>query len=762
MNKAITEGLALMPPEFSQGLNLWSREDGLMGQGSYLAQPNAGFVPNDQDFGGCLELEKTAATQKLRCFQAIPFQPGLYLRVTAKVKAISGTLPSVRIAGWAGASSGANVTAADQLGDSVALTTYGEVVTVSAIVGSGNRMGVDMVWGTAPVLGHFGLDLTGGNGGVVRIDDITIEDVSQVFHSVMFDWVDVRDHGAVGDGVTDDRAAFNAADVAAAGKSVVVPPGTYFIGSHLAVSNPIRFEGTLVMDAATRLTLTRNYDLSSYAAAMGTEEAGFRKGFQALFYFTDHVEFSLSGRRVELTQPIDVAALAALTSFEQRRVLSDGQLVALAGAAWNTTTVTATGTYATTNSGKLTGVTNIASIPVGAHVTGTGVGREVYVKSVNIATQTITLSKPLYGGNSTRSYTFKRYKYMFDFSNLTACSKFEMKNIEFICDGICSCIMLAQTGQAFRLTDSTINRARDRGITSIGTGCQDLRVSECEFISNEMSVDVVDRTTVLMNINANDTKIRNNRAIRFGHTIIASGAGHVFAGNHFFQGDDSTAGIRRASLVFTLINLKSFVTGNYIDNSYIELTNEHDNDPDFASEFTFGGLTVTGNVFTANEVAPSFRWLVVTPYGTGHSVQGLSVTNNVFRSLNGAIDRIEAVDTSFAILTKSLFKNITFTGNTFDGVTTPAESPILIEHSQATEAATWTVDTGNALPFQGRARNVTGLVFEGAVTNSGGAAQYVQPYVVVEQGSNADQAQIRWPSAVKGKAQVTLRVDNPV
>ncbi|WP_277750073.1 hypothetical protein [Falsirhodobacter deserti] len=41
MNKAITEGLALMPPAFSEGLDLWSREDGEPGQGSWAAQPNA-------------------------------------------------------------------------------------------------------------------------------------------------------------------------------------------------------------------------------------------------------------------------------------------------------------------------------------------------------------------------------------------------------------------------------------------------------------------------------------------------------------------------------------------------------------------------------------------------------------------------------------------------------------------------------------------------------------------------------------------------
>ena len=94
MNKAITQGLVLMPPAFSAGLNLWSREDGRAGQGSYLGQANAAFVPNDQDFAGCLELQKTSSVQKLRSFQQIPFQPGLYLRVTVRIKAMSGALPS--------------------------------------------------------------------------------------------------------------------------------------------------------------------------------------------------------------------------------------------------------------------------------------------------------------------------------------------------------------------------------------------------------------------------------------------------------------------------------------------------------------------------------------------------------------------------------------------------------------------------------------------------------------------------------------------
>ena len=761
MNKAITEGLVLMPPPFSAGLNLWSREDGQPGNGSYLAQSNAAYVPSDQDFGGCMELQKIAATQKLRCFQQIPVQPGLYLQVTIKIKAMSGPLPSVRIAGFAGASNGAIVSAAVPVGSSVALTTYGKVETIRAIIGSGTRTGVDMVWGTAPVYGHFGLDLTGANGGVVRIEDVVIEDVSAIFHSVMFDWVDVRDYGAIGNGVIDDKNAFEAADTAAAGKRVIVPPGNYFIGSHLTFENPVQFEGTITMPATVRLACTRNYDLDTYTAAFGTEIDGFKKALQALFYFTDHVELNLCGRRIEMTEPIDVAVLADLTSFAVRRVICNGQLSALTSASWNNANATATATYSTSQSAKLTGVTNIATIPVGARVIGTGVGREVYVTSKDIAASTLTLSQPLTVAG-TRSYTFNRYKYMLDFSGFTSLQKFEITDIEFLCNGYASAIVLATSGETFRVADCLINRPKDRGITSTGRGCQDLIIEQNQFVSNEQSVVAQDRTTIAFNVNANDVKIRSNRSARFAHFAVLAGTGHIILGNHFFGGDGETAGIRRAGIVFTTPNAMSFVTGNYVDNYFIEMSNEHDNSPDFASEYSFGALTITGNIFICSDVAPWFRWLVITPRGAGHFVSGLLVTANVFRTVNCTVDRIEKVDTTYATLAYTSFRNVIFEANSFNGITQATASPVLIEHTQNTAAATWTVDSGGYLPFGSRARNVVGLVAEGAVTNSADAAVYTNPYVAVEQGSAGDQVQVKWSGAVKGKMQVTLRCDNPI
>jgi hypothetical protein len=761
MNMAVTDGLILMPQPFSAGLAQWSREDGTPSSASYAGQPNAALVPADQDFGGCLELQKNESVQRLRYKGQTPLEPGLYLRISTRIKAIAGNLPAVRIAGYAARSNGTLVGSVPANTAAVQLTTYGDVVEISAIVGAGNRPGNDLVWGVEPTYGYFGLDLTGPNGGVVRIDDFSIEDVTRVFHRKMLDIVDVRDFGALGDGVTDDSAAFAAADAAADGRVVLVSAGNYHLAANVTIESAIRFEGRVTMPAANRLVLMRNYDLDSYAAAFGSDAEGFRRGLQALFYFTDHVTFDLKGRRVDLTGPVDVAAVTGLDSFAQRRLVSNGQLNAVSNAAWANTQVTSVATYTPGNARQLTGVANVANIPVGSRVSGTGVGREVYVTGRNVGAGTVSLSAALWGGGGTRTYTFTRYKYLLDFSGFEALSRFELTNLDINCNGFCSAIMLARDGLTFRVADTVISRPKDRGITSIGEGCQGLFVDRCQFLSDEQALPSQDRTTICLNTNANDVKLRDNRVVRFAHFAIVGGTGNMLIGNHFFQGDDMASGVRMAGVVFTETSPKSLMTGNYVDNCTIEWSNEHDPDPEFSNEFSFGSLTINANIFMVSNVAPSFRFLVVRPRGPDHFINGLTVIGNTFRTVNGSIDRIEKVDDSTAGLDFGRMRNVVFEGNTFNGITDLTMNPVTISHEQNTAAQTWTVNGASYLPFGGWARNVASVVAEGEITTAGNAARSDMPYVLVEQGANKDRVQLRWPSDLKGRVLVTLRMDNP-
>lgn len=761
MNKAITDGLVLMPPPFSAGLNLWSREDGTVGSASYDGQPNAALVSNDQDFAGCLELQKTEATQKLRSYAQTPIQPGLYLQVTARVKAVSGNLPSVRIAAWAGDVADVNVAGVTQVGPTVALTTYGEVVTVQAIISPATRTGVDMAWGTAAVYGHIGLDLTGANGGVVRIDDIVVEDVTNVFIRKMLDWVDVRDYGALGNGVTNDAPAFLAADADANGREVLVPSGVFYLNADVSINNRIRFEGTLSMPANRKLTLVRNFDLNTYEQAFGTEVEGFRRALQALFYFTDHVTLDLSGRRVDMSEPIDVAAVAGLTSFSTRRVIRNGSLNAVSGAGWTTAETTAVATYSTGNSKTLTAVSNIASIEVGSLVTGTGVGREVYVVSKNVGASTVELSQPLYGAAGTRTYTFRRFRYMLDFSGFESLSKFELQDVEFNCLGYCSGVMLPVSGGVNRFIACTFNFPKDRGLTSTGSGCQGLVVDMCQFLSNEQGLPAQDRTSIALNVQANDTKIRDNRAVRFAHFAVMNGSGHLIHANHFFQGDEEVAGIRRAGLVFTQTNVSTVVTGNYVDNCFIEWGNEHDADPEFDNELSFGGLTVVGNIFIASYTSSAFRWVVVKPYGPGHFLNGFTLVGNSFRVYNASIDRVEMLDTTHATLDFSRSRNVRVEGNSFNQVTQQIMNPVVVTHTQNTAADTWNVTAGGYIPFGGTIRMMESVSAQGAITNGSNTTRYVFPHALVGTGAGLNEVQLKWGEAVKGVAIVSMRMDIP-
>jgi len=764
MNKAITDGIVFMPSPFAEGLDQWSRGNGTPGSPTYDGAPDATLVPFDSDFGTALELLKTEATQRLRHMGQTPLLPGCYLRLTLRVKAISGPLPSVRLAAYAATAGGAQVTGIDTTGPAIALTDYGVPVELSVIFGSGARPGVDWVWGMAPAYGHVGLDLLGDNGGVVRVEDVRVEDVTSVFHRKLMDWVDVRDYGATGDGVTDDTAAFLAADAAAADRVLLVSEGTYRVAGSITLQSRVRFTGKIISPPASLFILMKGFDLATYIDAFGDEVLAFKKAFQALLNFSDHDSLDLCGRRIDITEPIDMqAALANKTEFAVRRVIRNGQFSVADSPAWADEVQTSTATYSAAQPTTLTSVANVASIPVGALVTGNGVGREVYVRARNVGAGTITLSQPLFGAAGTQTYTFRRFKYVLDFSGFSILRRMTLSDVDFFCQGFASAVMLPPEGSEFHLRDCTINRPKDRGVTSIGRGCQDLFLDRNLFISNEMPLPATERTTIAFNVNANDSKIRNNRGVRFRHFAVVNGMMHMFLGNHFFQGDETTEGVRLAGLILTEPNCLTTITGNYIDNCFIEWNNEHDAEPDFGVELSFGGLTLTGNIFTAINVAPWHRWLRIAPYGAGHFVNGLTITGNAFKPVvSPPMERIEAVDTSRATLDFGRMRNIVVDANSFHNITQRTQNPVVIRHDQNTEAATWVVSSENFLPFGGRARTVVSVTPEGAITDAAGAAVFDLPYALIEQGPGQDAIHLNWSRPVKGRVRVVIRMDNPL
>jgi hypothetical protein len=655
------------------------------------------------------------------------------------------------------------VTGLTETGPSVLPNTYGRIYEVSAIVGSGNRTGVDMVWGTTPVFGHFGLDMTGDNGAVVRIESVVIEDKTDIFYRKLMGWVDVRDYGAVGDGITDDRQAFLAADADANGREVVVSKGTYYIGSSLTLNSPVRFEGHLLMPNSARLLITSNFEYKTYEAAFGNEREALTRALAALFNFTDHDSLDLGGRRIQLDSPIDVhAAVGNKNTFGNRRVIRNGQLEATNSAAWNTVTVTSAAGWASASPKTLSNVTNVANIAVGSLVTGTGVGREVYVASKDDAAKTITLSHPLINPPASQTYTFERFQYLLDFSGFTGLSRLQLSNIEFACLGYCSGVLLPYSGFEWHIHTCWFLRPKDRGITSHNTGCYGIAIYDNDFYSNEYNTLAQNRTSIAFNTNANDIKLRDNQSVRFRHFGVMAGSGHMITGNHFWQGDGATAGDRTAGLVFTARNCNTVVTGNYVDNCYLDISNEHAPYGNVgAGTVPFGAISISGNIFVASDVQPWFTFIRLSPYGTGHHIDGISVVGNTFKEITntGTIDRVESVVTSNGNVNHALTRNVVFEGNSFKDINQRTENPAFVDVTQTSAATTWTISNASKVPFGGRVQGVESWAAIGPVQSAANVNQFEAPYFTPGVGAAGDGVSITWPAPRKGRLQLKLRSD---
>ena len=760
MNKAITDGIDFTPPVFANGLDVWSRGDGTPGSDTYATATNAALVPADQDFGGALELLKTNATQTLRYMGETPILPGCYLQIKTRIKAVSGNFPSVRIAAFAGGAGGVALTGVTLTGPQVSLDTFGKVVEVSAIVGVGNRPGVDMAWGPQALYGHFGLDLGGATGGIVRIDDFEITDVTAFFQREMMDWVDVRDFGARGDGSTDDHAAFEAADAAALGREVLVSDGTFRLADSVTFQSRVRFQGTVSMPDDKILSLTKNFDLPAYIDAFGDEELAFKKAYQSLLNNSGHESLDLGGRLLAIRAPIDMqAAVGNKTTFKQRRYLRNGQFSIVPGANWDTEVFTSIASYDPNDSKTLSNVANVANIPVGSLVEGNGVGREVYVRDTNFDQQTITLSAPLYDAAGSQTFTFRRFKYILDFSGFQQISKFSMSNIDLQCSGECSGILLPPTGSGFHLRDSFITSPKDRGISSHGEGDQGMMIDRCQFLSAESPLLAENRVSIGLNTNANDVKLRDNRIVHFRHWAVLGGSSSLVSGNHLFQGDNAQSGVRTAGIVLTRTNNRATINGNYIDNCFIEWANETDAAPDFASEFSFSALSITGNVFLASDTVPWFKFIIVKPHGGGHFIDGVIVTGNTFRMI-GSIDRVEGIDTSFANMNFDRFQNIRFSDNAFNNIVEQVSNPLVLNHTEASNQSVWNVSFANKLPFKAFAQTVESILPVGAILDASNAAYWGIPYYVAKQGANLDRINLTWERAVRGTVTLRVRIDD--
>ncbi len=738
------------PKKFIEGLNYWR---------SSLTNVNAASLETSNYFSlnqvenehyGKLLAEKTQ--ESIVAVQDIetPLYTGQYLEIKFGVRLLSGAPCQARIIGLARAS-GANYSAANNYGPNFELIS-GATIEISAIVGAGARPGVDLVWSEVVTSGYFGIELFGANGGNIVIDDMQIRDVTAHFTALHAGIIDIRDYGAIGDGSFDCTDAIASADEAADGRDLFIPPGDYFIGSKLTIHSPLNCTGRLVADDATPVMLAYRYDLEAYVQAFKSEEIGFRKALQALFSFTDHRSLDLKGREISLSSPINmIDMINGATRYTKNRVIQNGTLFASNSDDWSDVSATATANYVYENGTPfLTNVTNISQIEVGSYVEAPGVGREIYVAAKDESNQRLQLNRPLFGVNSSQTYTFTRFKFMLDFSELQNLRNFDFHNLKFDGNGNASMILLPFAGRGNRITHCFFRDPKHRVICSYALGCAGLTVESCDFEGGQFSRKPEERTVIALNTTGADTKIRSNRAYYFKHFAVLARSGHIISNNHIFQGGPNSLN-RVAGIVGTQGLFKSQVVGNYIDNCHIEISNEHENEELYGSR-SAGGATITGNIFYGFNADENFRFIKYRLIGADCVLKDLSVCNNTFSFSGTMPDRVDALDTTLGTADYSKWQDVYFSNNVYNNITSETHSPAIKKIVQSSASSTWTIDFSDQLPFGGPATDVSSVVCYGSASSTS------YPRVQPMQGSNKTTVRLNFASASSGTAVVTAHL----
>ena len=168
----------LTPPPFQEGLCDWSCGDGTPASLTYEDCPGARLIPDDPDFGDCLELERAESLQRLRYMGELPLHPGMRVEVRLRLKPVLGAPGSARAAAWPGGAGGIGVPGLPLAGRLAALPALGRILDLRLVIARQPALGVDLAWDARALYAHVGVDLLGPVGGRIRIANLAAREIA--------------------------------------------------------------------------------------------------------------------------------------------------------------------------------------------------------------------------------------------------------------------------------------------------------------------------------------------------------------------------------------------------------------------------------------------------------------------------------------------------------------------------------------------------------------------------------------------------------
>ena len=504
--------------------------------------------------------------------------------------------------------------------------------------------------------------------------------------------------GAAGDNITDDQAELVAAF--ASGQPVLIHK-PYYIASTLNIpagANVIFWPGGTIKPAnGVAVNINREakvayapgaqaFDLSlggtlrstsgfgsdnrggglkisSYISSDSTvpATAGFKQAIKDLFNLNVYT-LDLEGRRIIIDNEIDMAALTGITSKSVWKRITNGYIDTTG---FDVNAPETNGTVAsvsfTANSAVAT-MASTANLKAGMEVTaGTRLPRGTFVQSIDSATQ-ITLSKSsMTTGSSTLSWWRRRY--VLDFSGFTALSRFTMDNLYINLQTNASFYLSSMNDDIVEFKNCRFVNPKRFCINQFALG-GGMVIEGCDFISDEAATAPHLRTRIACILNG-DCRVANNRWAFFLHAAIFDGYASQIVGNHPFAGSGGVSATHMANFVFQQGG-DLVIVGNYIDNGWLEFTNELYAGNASAS---IGGFNVSGNRFVTKTSDAAYAFIVIKPYNAAAPLNGIIIANNTFKPLTGgggvAITAATKLDTTAGNIDTATPEDIYMGNNSF-------------------------------------------------------------------------------------------------
>ena len=491
------------------------------------------------------------------------------------------------------------------------------------------------------------------------------------------------------------------------------------------------------------LTLHKNNHYAALAAA-----------FKDFFSSNGSATLDLEGLTLNLNRPMDVAAAAGRKKSSAFQRITNG--IITASADMPNKVVTKQGQFKA--QAKTITLADTKDIVRGMHIAGPGLARETYVTAVNSATE-ITINTYAISAQRNQQYTFTKFSYILDFSGFDQLSRLNIDHVNFLLKGMASGIMLGTDGIGNHIENNWFVDPKNRGITDFNTGARGISINSNEMTTTAEAYQNPERYPVAITISHNDSKIRSNRIAQFRHSIVIHGGGALIIGNHWWQGAADTIP-RTAGLIFTGRRVKGLVDGNYIDNCWIELSNESA----AANTTPIGRISIVGNHFTnawRHADVAKFSWIRIAPYTVNAPVAGILVSGNTFISLKTFALRAESVDNTNGSIDLTKLEDVYFTNNTWEKVLNKTFNPItaIKEVPKGSETATFNFQTENQVPFGAQINSVTGVGLNNMLLPNGKEA--FLPYNSYPGSMLPDKRtmQVRFPTPCSGTVTATGTVN---